>query len=264
MTDRFEASNGFIADFKARHRFSSRRQHLKRRPEHVNDDHSEWIAKLKRKLESKDRRFILNCDETTWYVFPSGVLTWSDTGAEGVSVKMTGNEKENLTVLATVNAAGEKFPLLFVAKGTTHRVEDSQLGDVGPHWKCHTDSGWMQTETFVYYLMCLRELFDDHKVYLLLDQHASHRAEECKTLAKSMGIRLIFIPPGYTDELQPCDRRVFGALKATAKYLWSRREATNPGAKRTKIDAVQDMIAAWDTLSQSAIEEAWDIYVDQS
>jgi hypothetical protein len=44
-----------------------------------------------------------------------------------------------------------------MAKGKTARVEESQIGDVGNHWKAHSPSGWMITDTFADYLRHLRE-----------------------------------------------------------------------------------------------------------
>ena len=151
-----------------------------------------------------------------------------------------------------------------MAKGKTSRVEDSQLGNVGPHWRAHTESGWMNKETFEYYLMQLRQLCGDHEIYLLLDVHASHRADECKELASTLNIQLIYIPPGFTDALQPCDLRVFGALKATARSIWCREQRWDPDRRRTKIDAVHDMIAAWNSLSEETIEDAWEIYTEDT
>ena len=258
-TDRFECSNGFITDFKKRNGFSTGRQHMKRRPQVEDDDNSQWISRVRGELKGKDKRYVLNCDETAWYVYPNGILTWVLTGSEDVSVNITGNEKDCLIVLATVSASGEKYPLMFVAKGKTDRIEDTQLGNVGAHWRAHTESGWMRKETFELYLMQLSQLCGGHEIQLLLDVHASHRAAECKELAKVLGIHFIYIPPGFTDALQPCDRRVFGSLKATARALWCKRQRENPGAKRTKIDAVQDMLTAWQSLSEDTLEDAWDI-----
>jgi hypothetical protein len=75
-------------------------------------------------------------------------------------------------------------------------------------------------------------------------------------------ITLHFIPPGLTDEFQPLDRIVFGVLKSHAKRLFHERFRLNPSARRTRKDAVSDMLSAWELLGESAIETAWTIYVD--
>jgi hypothetical protein len=69
------------------------------------------------------------------------------------------------------------------------------------------------------------------------------------------------IPPGLTDEFQPLDRAVFGVLKAQAKRLFHARFHANPYGRRTKREAVADMITTWSLLGKSVIENAWDIYI---
>ena len=254
----FSCSAGFIADFKKRQRFSTRRQHFKRRPTVDETTLEEWTHRISELLRERDLDYVFNCDETSWKLFPSGLLTWADTGAENVSTLMAGDEKDCLTVMATVSANGRKMPLMFVASGKTEAVEDSQLGDVGHHWKTHSEKGWMTTSTMHLYLMHLREECGDHPVDLILDLHASHRHQSSVNLAKELGITLHFVPPGCTDRLQPCDRRIFGVLKSTARALFRARQASGDNDRRTKKDAVADMIRAWEKLEPSTIEEAWE------
>ena len=43
--------------------------------------------------------------------------------------------------IAGISASGTKLPIMFIGKGKTDFVENSQIGDVGPHWKDHSESG---------------------------------------------------------------------------------------------------------------------------
>jgi hypothetical protein len=81
-------------------------------------------------------------------------------------------------------------------------------------------------------------------------------------MAEGLNIRLHFIPPGMTDEFQPLDRKVFGILKAYGKLLFLRQTTTFVG-RRTKQNAVQDLMAAWERLQPTSIEAAWDIYTSE-
>jgi hypothetical protein len=47
---------------------------------------------------------------------------------ERVSVTLNVAEKEAITVLASITAAHDKFPLFLIAQRKTQRVEPSQLG----------------------------------------------------------------------------------------------------------------------------------------
>jgi hypothetical protein len=72
---------------------------------------------------------------------------------------------------------------------------------------------------------------------------------------------LHYIPPGLTVEFQPLDRAVFGVSKAQAKRLFHARFHANPYGRRTKPEAVAELITAWSPLGESVIENAWDIYI---
>ena len=255
----FNCSNGFIYDFKKRHRFSSRKAHMKRRPTINPEDVAHWTEQIKTLMKSVDRDCLINADETSWTVFPNNIFTWSTTGSENVSITCQGNDKDCLTVLASITANGGKLPLYFLATGKTHRVMGSQLGDTYGHWQNFSESGWQTSQTFQEYLMHIRELYGERTVHLVLDVHSSHRTDEVKKLAKELDINLWFIPPGCTDQCQPLDRRCFGALKATARKLWREQMADEPHRKLTKKDAVAHLICAWEHLTKGVVDEAWEI-----
>ena len=42
-------------------------------------------------------------------------------------------------------------------------------------------------------------IFLDCKIHIILDVFSAHRSEETKKVAEELGIRLHFIPTGYTD-----------------------------------------------------------------
>jgi hypothetical protein len=154
---RFVCSPEFIRGFRGRNRFSLRRNHFKRRTPVSEEEQAKWIADVTTLLATEDNDLILNCDETAWRLYPEGILTWWDTGADNVSISIQGDEKDSMTVLATISASHQKWPLFCVAKGKTERVERSQIGDVGGHWRSHSQSGWMTGEIFADYLRHLRQ-----------------------------------------------------------------------------------------------------------
>lgn len=255
----FNCSNGYIYDFKMRHRFSSRLSHSKRRPPVQSDEVKNWILKIKELLKREDRRRIINIDETAWVLFPKGILTWAERGAEDVSFYAQGDPKESVTVLAAITADNTRLPLQFIATGKTERVEESQLGDIGYHWSAHSPSGWTTDTTFMQYLDKLSQHYNGEELHVILDCYSVHRTHEVKDFAKALNINLYFIPPGCTDALQPLDRRVFGSIKATAKAIF-RMRGYGDEMRRTMKMAVEDMIAAWESLKTHTIESAWSIY----
>ena len=252
----FSCSSGYVHNFKKRNHFSSRRVHYKRRPKTDSNRCNEWTEFVTNLLKTRDNRLILNCDETFWRVFPGALMTWAPTNTENVTIDISGSENDGLTVLATIGADGSKLPLFFIASGKTTKVEATQIQPQAGDWVTHTPNGWQTSESFQLYLMHLRELFFDDPLDLILDVHSSHRTEAVKTLAQSLGISLHYIPAGATDALQPLDRRVFGALKSSARRLFRERKEVD----RTLAVVCEDLRIAWENLGSDVLEEAWDCY----
>jgi hypothetical protein len=140
----------------------------------------------------------------------------------------------------------------------TERVHTSQIGDIDGVWMDHSQSGWQTRPNFITYMLTLREDMDPRPIAFMLDSYAAHRTE---IPAAELGIGLHFIPPGLTDELQPLDISVFVVIKADARKLFHDRTSENPFLRRSKQDAVADLIAPWEFVGPCIIQEGWEIYV---
>jgi hypothetical protein len=260
----FQCSDQFIADFKKRHGFSSRRFHMRRRNRHCRRTDIElWINEIKMLLAEIPHRRIVNCDETMWRVVPNGMLTWAPVASESVSVDLDVGGKDGITVLASVTADYEKLPVFLIAKGQTSRVEKTQLGTHEGCIATHSLSTWTTVDTFHEYLQWLRNTCTDpNPIHLILDSCSVHRSRETKTYAKELNIEVHFIPPGWTDEPQPLDRYVFGAMKSMCRRLFQRFcQCSDDGRVKTR-DAVQFLIQCWDGLETRVIEKGWGISED--
>jgi hypothetical protein len=188
------------------------------------------------------------------------VLTWCQKNTHNARELIDGNEKDNFTALATITTSGKRLPLFILARGKTERAERSQIGDVAPNWVSHSLTGWMTELIFEDSLQHLRSHYPDrHELHVLLDCYNAHRTAGVRATAEKLTIRLHCLPLGLTDEFQPLDRKVFGILKAYGKMLFLRRLTTFVG-RRTKQNAVQDLMAAWEHLWVTSIEAAWEVY----
>lgn len=260
----FHCSEGFINDFKKNHKFSSKRCHLKRRPDPDDEYAQQFIDEIKQLLDTVDHERILNCDETGWKLFPKGILVWSETGIDNGGTMAKMSDKEQLTVLATVSAANTKLPLFFLAKGKTELVDNTQIGDVCYHWRSHTESGWMNDEAFAEYLMHIREHFADEKtIHLILDVYKAHLTDDVREIANTLNIVLHFIPAGMTDVYQPLDISIFGPFKSISRKLFRERQTLGNPVKVTKLEACQDMCRAWESITNMNIEYGWSIYLGE-
>jgi hypothetical protein len=258
---KFECSRSFMRAFRERHRYSLRRPNLKRRPTVNEEQAQEFIRKVQGLLKKYPADRIINVDETNWRTVASGFLTWGLKGADSVQCNIDNDDKEGVTVIGAINAAGEKLPLTVIGKGKTLRcLAAYDLKD--DVWKSHSESGWTTSNVMCGYFAQLRQkLFPDaDPVLVILDTYAAHRSAEVREVAALWGIDLVFIPPGCTDRLQPLDRKVFGVLKSYARQQWPRHYHATFGQKIKRSEIAQNLVHAWSRISDQTIENAWDIY----
>ena len=256
----FMVSDHFIHDFKKRNHISSRLAHPERRSVSNGEQNIDWENDIGELLNTFPRDRILNCDETSWQIFPNFLKTWAETGSQNIQIRVNGNPKDSITVLATIAPNGTKCPLFIIAKGKTNRCEESQLSDTAYHIRTHSINGWSTAETFQEYLRFISKLYNGQPLHLLLDLHTSHRTLQIHDLAASLNITLHYIPAGKTDKYQPLDRTIFGTLKSTARHQISIRLSENPENQIRKKDSVSDLIFSWEHLNPDNIINSWDIY----
>jgi hypothetical protein len=73
-----------------------------------------------------------------------------------------------------------------------------------------------------------------------------------------LNVELYYIPAGATDQLQPLDRVIFGALRSPARRLFRCGVETNGGLRSPKTEAVEDMTQIWEELTKDIVREGWD------
>ena len=255
---KFNASDGFVTDFKNRNNFVSRRLHAARRPlvRNFDDIFAEQMDKL---FKTVPPCYIINIDEISWEVVPLILKSWHVKGKDHVLRYINSNCKERIAVLAGVRADGIRLPLQFIATGKTERVLETQIGDVNYHFKTFSENGWTTKDTFKLYILELRDLYGVgvETLHIILDAFSAHISEEIREFAELNNIKLYFIPQGFTDQLQLLDVKLFGILKSIARRLFMERYRSNPYAKRTKKDACQDLIYAWEKLDIDTIKESF-------
>ena len=254
---KFNASDGFVTDFKSRNNLVSR-MHVARRPLVKNFDDI-FAQQMNQLFKTVKPCYIINIDETSWEVIPKILKSWHVKGEDHVLRYVNSNCKENITVVAGVRADGLRLPLQFLATGKTEKVLETQIGDVGDHMKTFSENGWTTKETFKLYLLGIRNFynFTSETIHIILDGYKVHISEEIIEFAESNNFKLYFIPHGYTDQLQPLDVKLFGILKSYARRLFIERYRYDPYKIRKKIDACQDLVCAWEKLDIDTIKESF-------
>ena len=277
----FKASDSWCKSFRVRHGYVWRRAHYKKRPYHTEKSERykqqfrETIETIYCELEQKDQLYLLaNVDETSWKLAYVGELTWAKKGSKEVKINTEFDPKASFTTIGTITADKTKHPLCLIATGKSDRCHN-QFGNFEQSFPgsriFHSQSGWMNSDIMHDYLLWLRNLYDETykdregyqpgmMIHLILDCHTSHKKEETKEFARSCNIKLHYVPAGYTDEMQPLDIKVFGALKAKARSVFFNLINEHKELRSNKAIAAHVLGTCWDQLSSELLESAWKIY----
>jgi hypothetical protein len=125
----FRASLHWVARFRANNMVSLRTPHLRRRADCNLASITHFVTKLREAMRSgRNKRFIVNADETNWPVIFAKKKTWAVTGKKkakhtDVVAKVNGDKKTSFTVMAAITANGDTLPLFMIAKGKTPLCE---------------------------------------------------------------------------------------------------------------------------------------------
>jgi hypothetical protein len=216
------AANGFINLFKKRTASALDDRTSRDVLGQIPEVEQRFVDDIMEIVKSENPELVLNCDETSWQLYRNGILTWADTWSQNVAISATENEKDSLTVMATVSLARQKLPLYIMAKGETIRCEAMQLGDLGENGSDHSSSRWLTADKTIRYLGWLRESLDDrHGMrridHILMDIYPAHITESVRLQARLLGFNVYVMPSGLTDKYRPLDRSLFGCMKSTAR-----------------------------------------------
>jgi hypothetical protein len=254
----FHCSPRFIEAFRKRHALALRRPHFKRRPAVSEEQIENFLDTLENVIEHTPPERLINIDETHWKLVAGGFLTWAKKGRGSIQCMIQNNDKEGVTAIAGIDYAGNKLPLMVIGKGKTPKCLKN-LAIPDRIWSDFSPSGWTTIAIMCRYFDRLRTIYPDGNLVVMLDTYSAHRSEIVKEYARGLNIRLLFIPPGCTDRMQPLDRRIFGILKAHARRMWRKHYHETNGEKELRDMMVVRLLEAWDDIPEDAIHSAWDV-----
>ena len=116
---RFECSNKFLIRFNKRARFSLRVFTKARREAVKQEDVDNFLLRLSNIRSAHPTAFVVNMDETAWFLAMDPKRTLAPTGSPEVVVETDLNPKANFTSIGTVAADGTRLPLCIIARGKT-------------------------------------------------------------------------------------------------------------------------------------------------
>lgn len=177
-------------------------------------------------------------DESAFFLCPKSDRVLAIKGQKNVYEVSAANEKENLTVLVNVNAAGLVAPTLIVYPG--QRLPQALKLNVPNDWIISkSENGWITGQVFYeyfvnYFYKWLIQENVEFPVIVFLDGHKSHITYHLSQFCSSNKIVLIALPPNCTRIMQPLDVAVFHPLRrgwVDAVHSWW---MTNGGERLTK------------------------------
>ena len=166
-------------------------------------------------IQSKPQQ-IWNCDETSFCHDPSQTKVLASKG-EKSSWLTAATGRENTSVLACVNAAGEKLPPFAIFKGKN--LWDSWIpkeGDWPNTVYSAQKNGWMTAELFERWFTksFVPNVGSDRPALLIFDRRSSHVTPELITAAQKNLITIFKLPAHTFHILQPLDVACFSGMKS--------------------------------------------------
>ena len=188
---------------------------------------------------------IFNCDETGMPLNPKPLKVVSEVGTKN-PCNITGNLKNQITVLACTSAAGYLLPPFVVFDRKTLTKELTKGEVPGASYGLST-KGCMDGEFF-------KDWFIGHflsyapacrPLLLLLDGHKSHFCPEVIRTAATEGVIVFALPPNTTHLSQPLDKGAFAPLKIEWRKVVQNFISRNPGRDITRYDFSALFAKAW-------------------
>lgn len=204
------------------------------------DDIHQYLSDENLSIILNDPSRVFNGDETGFSLCPKIKSVLGPKGAKDVYEVAKVNEKENLTVMFTFNAAGIMCHPMVIC--SYKRIPQHIIDSVTPNWGVgRSDTGWMKAEVFYEYIAnvfhpFLIENSIQFLVILFVDGHTSHLTYQLSNLCSQLNIILIALYPNATRILQPADVAAFKPLKSGWKKGLFEWRNQNPNCAVTKKD----------------------------
>ncbi|XP_041370288.1 uncharacterized protein LOC121384088 [Gigantopelta aegis] len=198
---------------------------------------------------TKKPHLIWNLDETGKQFEHTPVHICSAKGKRNVTSRVS-NSRENITVLACVNACGQAMPPMCVCKGKTEKslrpfaTLDAPEGTFWTYqeraWMCDVIGEEWFREVF------LKHCGPERPQLLILDSHSSHEVIGLLENAAEENISILALPPHTTHALQPLDKQVFGPFSKAYNRTCTEFLSEHPSHVINKATWPRIFRKAWD------------------
>ena len=162
-----------------------------------------------------------------------------------------------VTVIATVTAAGGKLPMGWVHKAKTFK-KVRQMKIKGDVHSFISAKGWMNANIMIQYMNeIVIPYLKGRPGALVTDEYAAHWTDEVIALAAANNIELIRVPPTTTSQRQPLDCAVFGPFKQIRQGIALKTRHTEISVLDNPEEAVIRASKAWEFITKKTIQQGW-------
>ena len=200
-----------------------------RPPVEVASEALDYMVYMRRIVTSnnRDRRFILNMDQTPVYFAMSAKRTLDLVGKKTIHIRTTADDTKRATVAVTIAADGTLLPSMVIFKGAPNgRIARTEF-DAYPttnHYRCQ-ENAWMDErvmlawvdEVLVPYVATAP---DNIVPLLILDSYRCHMMGSVVQRIQELGVEVQHIPGGCTSLCQPVDVGFNKPFKDRVRRAW--------------------------------------------
>jgi hypothetical protein len=229
----FTARCSCVKRFMHAHSFAYRMgTHTSQRPPTEVEGEASDFMKFVRVIVSggnRDRRFILNMDQTPVFFSMSSKRTYEVIGKKTIHIRTSTNDTKRVTVAVTITADGTLLPSFLIFKGKpdgriAKKEFPSGVYPDGHFYKCQ-DNAWMDEDVMIAWVKEVLAPYvataPDHVVpILILDMYRCHMMPSVVQMIQELGVEVQHIPGGCTSLCQPVDVGFNKPFKDRMRRQW--------------------------------------------
>ena len=201
-----------------------------RDPEEVRGEAADYMNSVRPLMEGphRDRRFVLNMDQTPVYFSMCPKKTLEVVGTKTVHIRSSTSDTKRATVAVTIAADGTVLPAVVIFKGKPNgRIKKTEFATY-PHnnqYHCQ-DAAWMDEVVMLAWVdgplkAYVNQAPDGIIPILILDSYRCHMMSSVVHRIQEMGVEVIHIPGGCTGLCQPVDVGFNKPFKDRVRRLWT-------------------------------------------
>jgi hypothetical protein len=215
-------------------------------------DYMNYMRRIVLGSSNRDRRFILNMDQTPVYFLMNAKCTLELIGKRTIHIRTSTDDTKHATVAVTIAADGRLLPLMVVFKGQPKgkiaRTEFSSYPTTNIY--CCQANAWMDMAVMVAWVDEVLAPYvamvpDDIVPLLVLDSYQCHMMALVVQRIQELGVEVKHIPGGCTSLCQPVNISFNKPFKDCVRRTWHSWMIANGVVHSTTSPPTRLDVATW-------------------